>query len=149
MYLYQTQLLFCFSATMVELQEIPLELQVREANRRIAAHLSKGRKYTEFLSPMFLRRFPAIMDGHLSVEWDTISGIFERMPSFPITLIDNEVLDEWSSHPTVWEATPKQLHARRVLAMVRYSLSAGPNHPPAVVYGATFIFIPSRQVAPP
>ena len=54
-YLYRIQLLFCFSATMAELQEIPLELQVREANRRIAAHLSKGRKYAEILSPAFLR----------------------------------------------------------------------------------------------
>ena len=131
---------------MAELQEIPLELQVHEANRRIAAHLSKGCKYAEILSPAFLRRFPAMMDGHLSMEWDTILGVFDRMPSFPVTLIDNEVLDEWGAHPTIWEAQPKQWHAWRVLAMVRYTLPTGQNHSPAVVYGATFVFIPSRQV---
>ena len=87
-----------------------------------------------------------MMDSHLSMEWDTILGVFDRMPSFPVTLIDNEVLDEWGAHPTIWEAQPKQWHAWRVLAMVCYTLPTGQNHSPAVVYGATFVFIPSRQV---
>ena len=78
---------------MAELQEIPLELQLRKANWRIAAHLSKGRKFPEFLSPMFLKRFPAIMDNHISVNWNTISGIYDRTPFFPIMLIDTEILD--------------------------------------------------------
>ena len=93
---------------MVELQEIPLELQLCEANRQITTHLSKGRKHTEFLSPMFLRRFPAIMDNHLTMNWDTISGIYDRMPFFPVTLIDTEILDDWCAHPSVWEVPPKQ-----------------------------------------
>ena len=93
---------------MAKLQEIPLELQLREANRIIAAHLSKGQKFTEFLLPMFLRRFPAIMDNHLTVDWDTILGVFERTPVFPITLIDTKILDDWFTHPSVWEVTPKQ-----------------------------------------
>ena len=42
---------------MAELTEIPLELQLKEANRQIKMHLSKGRKFQQFLSPMFLRRF--------------------------------------------------------------------------------------------
>ena len=49
---------------MAELMEIPLELQLKEANRQIKMHLSKGRKFQQFLSSMFLRHFPAIMcDG--------------------------------------------------------------------------------------
>ena len=96
---------------MAEIQEIPLELQLREANRRIAAHLSKGQKFTEFLSLMFLRRFPAIMDNHLTVDWNNISGIYDRMPMFPITLIDTQIMDDWVAHPFVWEVPPKQRHA--------------------------------------
>ena len=42
---------------------------------------------------MFLRRFPAIMVNHISVNWDTIMGVYDRMPFFPITLIDMEILD--------------------------------------------------------
>ena len=93
---------------MAKIREIPLDLQLREANRKIASHLSKGRKHTEFLSLMFLRRFPAIMDDHLTVDWNTISGVYDRMPSFPITLIDAQILDEWVCHPTMWDVPPKQ-----------------------------------------
>ena len=93
---------------MAKIREIPLDLQLREANHRIASHLSKGQKHTEFLSPMFLRRFPAIMDDHLTVDWNTISGIYDRMPSFPITLIDTQILDEWVRRPTLWDVLPKQ-----------------------------------------
>ena len=134
---------------MAEIQEIPLELQLREANHRIASHLSKGRKHTEFLSPMFLRRFPAIMDDHFTVDWNTISGIYDRMPSFPITLIDAQILDEWVCHPTLWDVPPKQRHLRRVLAMVCYTLphsqATSKKGSPAVVYRASFVIIPTRQ----
>ena len=134
---------------MAEIQEIPLELQLHEANRRIAAHLSKGRKFTEFLSPMFLRWFPAIMDNHLTVDWNTISGVYDRTPMFPITLIDTQILDDWVLHPSVWDVPPKQRHLRRVLAMVRYTLpySQASSHKASnpVVYGASFVIIPSHQ----
>ena len=105
---HSTQSLFYFSAAMAELQEIPLKLQLCEANRRITAHLSKGRKHTEFLLPMFLRRFPAIMDSHLTVNWDSILGVYKRTSFFPISLIDTDILDDWCTHPSVWEAPPKQ-----------------------------------------
>ena len=78
---------------MAELTEIPLELQLKEANRRIKMHLSKRRKFQQFLLPMFLRCFPAIMENHISVDWNTISGVFDRTPTLPITLIDTEILD--------------------------------------------------------
>ena len=84
---------------MAELLEIPLDLQLREAHQRIQAHWDKGHKFPEFLSPMFLRRFPTIMENQLSINWDTISGIYDKMPFFPITLIDTEILDDWAAHP--------------------------------------------------
>ena len=131
---------------MAELQEIPLELQLRKANRCIAAHLSKGRKFQEFLSPMFLRRFPAIMDNHISMNWDTILDVYDRMPFFPITLIDTEILDDWYAHPSVWEVPSKQQHSQHVLAMVHYTLLSGYRGQPAVVFGASFVLIPTHQV---
>ena len=51
---------------MAELTEIPLDLQLKEANRQITEHTSKGRKYQQFLSPAFLRCFPAIMENQIS-----------------------------------------------------------------------------------
>ena len=139
-----------FSANMAEIQEILLELQLCEANRRIATHLSKGRKFTEFLSPMFLRQFPAIMDNHLTIDWNTISGIYDRMPMFPITLIDTQILDDWVIHPSMWEVPPKQRHLWQVLAMVHYTMpySQASSHKGSnpVVYGASFIIIPAHQV---
>ena len=68
---------------MAELLEIPLDLQVREAHRRIQAHQDKGCKFPELLLSMFLRRFPTIMDNQLSIDWDTILGISDRTPFFP------------------------------------------------------------------
>ena len=130
---------------MAELQEIPLELQLREANWRITAHLSKGHQFTEFLSPMFLRRFPAIMDNHLSMNWDTISGIYDRTPFFPIMLIDTEILDDWCAHPSVWEAPSKQQHFQRVLAMIRYTLPTSHKGQPAIIFGALFVLILAHQ----
>ena len=105
--LHTKQQLFCFSNVIAELTEVPLELQLREANCRIKSHQSKGCKFSEFLSPMFLQKFPAIMDNHISVDWDTITGVFERMPFLPITLIDMEILDDWFMHPSIWEVAAR------------------------------------------
>ena len=131
---------------MAELKEIPFELQLKEANRQIKLHVSKGRKYQQFLSPMFLWRFPAIMENQISVDWNTITGVYDRMPTLPITLIDNEILDDWFAHPAMWEVPPKEQHVWRVLAMVRYMLSVQHKGQPAIVFGASFVFIPSYQV---
>ena len=97
--LYTNQSFFCFSYVMAELTEILLELQLKEANRRITEHTSKGRKYQQFLSPMFLRCFPAIMENQISVDWNTITGGYDRTPTLPVTLIDTEILDDWVAHP--------------------------------------------------
>ena len=130
---------------MAEMQEIPLELQIREANRRIAAHLSKGRKFPEFLLPMFLKRFLAIMDNHLSMNWDTISGIYDRTPFFPIMLIDTDILDDWCAHPSVWEVPSKQQHSWHVLTMIRYTLPTSHKGHAAIIFGVSFILIPTHQ----
>ena len=103
---------------MVDFAEVPLELQLREAHCRIQNHVGKGRKYPQFLSPMFLRRFPAIMDNQISVDWDTITGAYDWVPLFPITLIDTKVLDYWCAHPTVWEVVHNLQHSQWVLAIV-------------------------------
>ena len=95
---------------------------------------------------MFLQRFPTIMDNQLSIDWDTISGVYDRTPFFPITLIDTEILDDWATHPSVWEVEPKRQHFQRVLAMVRYTLPARYKGQVAVVFGASFVLIPSHQV---
>ena len=95
---------------MAELTEIPLELQLKEANRRIKMHLGKGRKFQQFLSLMFLRCFPAIMENHISMDWNTVSGVYDRMPTLPITLIDTEILDNWFAHPSVWDVSPNLQH---------------------------------------
>ena len=131
---------------MVELTEIPLELQLK-ANRRIKMHLSKGRKFQQFLSPMFLQRFPAIMENHISVDWNTISGIYDRMPTLPITLIDTEIFDDWFGHPQVWDVSRDLQHARRMLALVHYMLPTPYKGQPAIVFGASFIFVPTHQAS--
>ena len=125
--------------------EIPLELQLKEANRRIKMHLSKGRKFQQFLSPMFLWLFPAIMENHISVDWNTISGVYDRMPILPITLIDTEILDDWFGHPQVWDMSRNLQHAQRVLALVCYTLLTPYKGQPAIVFGASFVFIPTYQ----
>ena len=131
---------------MVDFTEIPLELQLREAHRCIQSHLKKGHRYPQFLSPMFLQWFPAIMDNQISIDWDTITGVFNRAPAFPITLIDVEILDYWCAHPSVWEVAPNLQHSWCILAMVHYSLPSGHKGSPAVVYGASFIYILTHQV---
>ena len=71
---------------------------------------------------MFLRPFPAIMENHISIDWNTISGIYDRTPTLPITLIDMEILDDWFGYPQVWDVSCDLQHARHVLALVRYTL---------------------------
>ena len=131
---------------MAELLEILLKLQLREAHRCIQAHRDKGHKFSEFLSPMFLQRFPAIMENQLSINWDTISGVYDRTPFFPITLIDTEILDDWATHSSIWEVEPKRQHSRHVLTMVCFTLPASYKGQVAVVFGASFVLIPSHQV---
>ena len=94
---------------------------------------------------MFLRRFPAIMENQLSIDWDTISGVYDRTPFFPITLIDTEILDDWAAHPSVWEVEPKRQHSKCVLAMVHYTLPARYKGQVAIVFRASFVLIPSHQ----
>ena len=130
---------------MAELMEIRLELQLKEANRRIKMHLSKGHKFQQFLSPIFLRRFPAIMENQISVDWNTISGIYDRTPTLPIILIDTEILDDWFACPSVWDVSSNLQHAWHVLAFVRYTLPTPYKGQPAIVFGASFVFIPTYQ----
>ena len=94
---------------------------------------------------MFLQRFPTIMENQLSIDWDIISGVYDRTPFFPITLIDMEILDDWATHPSVWEVEPKRQHSRRVLAMVHYTLLARYKGQVTIVFGALFVLIPSYQ----
>ena len=128
---------------MAELTEIPLELQLKETNRRIKMHLSKGCKFQQFLSPMFLWHFPAIMENHISVDWNTISGIYDRTPTLPITLIDTEILDDWFTCPSVWDMPSNLQHTWCVLALVHYTLPTPYKGQPAIVFGASFILIPT------
>ena len=130
---------------MAELTEIPLELQLKEANRWIKMHLSKVHKFQQFLSPMFLRHFPAIMENQISVDWNTVSGIYDRMPMLPITLIDTEILDDWFTCPSVWDMSSNLQHAQHVLAFVRYTLPTPYKGQTAIVFGASFVFILAYQ----
>ena len=130
---------------MAELMKIPLELQLKEANRQIKMHLSKGHKFQHFLSPMFLRRFPAIMENQISVDWNTVSGVYNRMPTLPITLIDTEILDNWFACPSVWDMLSNLQHARRKLALIHYTLPTPYKGQPAIVFGVSFVFIPAYQ----
>ena len=85
------------------------------------------------------------MENQLSIDWDTISGIYDRTPFYPITLIDTEILDNWAPHPSVWEVEPRRQHSRQVLAMVHYTLLACYKGQVAVVFGASFVLILSHQ----
>ena len=130
---------------MAELMEIPPELQPKEANRRVKMHLSKGRKFEQFLSPMFPWRFPAITENHPSVDWNTNPGPHDRTPIPPITLTDTEILDDWLTHPPVWDVLPNLQHDQCMLALVRYTLPTPYKGQPAIVFGASFVFIPAHQ----
>ena len=78
---------------MANFSEIPLELQLKEAHCWIKDQLERGHKFIHFLSPSFLKWFPAIIDNQISVEWDTITSLFDRLPAFPITVIGTKILD--------------------------------------------------------
>ena len=80
---------------MVDFIRIPLDLQLKEAYHRIKGQLAKGQKFHHFLSPMFLCQFLAIMDNQILVKWDQITGLFDRSPRFPITMIDTDILYGW------------------------------------------------------
>ena len=86
------------------------------------------------------------MDNQTSVDWDTITGAYSQAPLFPITLIDTEILDYWCAHLTVWEVACNLQHSRQVLAIVRHTITVGPKGKPAVVFGASLVYIPARQV---
>ena len=128
---------------MVDYAEIPLELQLQEAHRCIRNHVGKGCKYPQFLSLMFLRRFPAIMDNQISMDWDTIMGTYDQAPLFPIKLIDTKVLNYWCTHPTVWEVVRNLQHSQQVLAIVchTYLKATRANQ----LFGASLVYIPACQ----
>ena len=86
------------------------------------------------------------MDNQISVNWDTITGIYNRTPFFPITLIDAEILDGWATHPSVWEVPSDRQHFWHVLALVRYTLLSTYRGQPAIVFGASFVLIPAHEV---
>ena len=130
---------------MVDFVEILLELQLKEANRCIQEHFAKGRMYAQFLSPKFLRQFPAIMDNQISVEWNSITGLFDWVPTFQITLINATILDDWCAHPSVWEIERSKQHSRWVLAMVHHTLALNNKGSPVVVYGVSFVYVPATQ----
>ena len=125
--------------------EVPLKLQLREVHRHIQSHVGKGHKYPQFLSPMFLQCFPAIMDNQISVDWDTIMGAYDLAPLFPIMLIDTEVLHYWCARPTVWEVAHNLQHSQWVLAIGHHTLPEGNKGKPVVVFGALLVYILARQ----
>ena len=67
------------------------------------------------------------------------------MPTLPITLIDTEILDDWFTRPSVWDVLSNLQHARRMLALIRYTLPTPYKGQPAIVFGASFVFIPTYQ----
>ena len=85
------------------------------------------------------------MDNQISVDWDTITGVYDRTPLFPITLIDTEVLDYLCTHPTVWEVACNLQHSRQMLAIVRHTLPEGNKGKPAVMFRVSLVYIPARQ----
>ena len=85
------------------------------------------------------------MDNQISVDWDTITGAYDRSPLFPITLIDTKVLDYWCTHPTVWEMVSNLQHTQWVLAIVHRTLPEGNKGKPAVMFGVSLVYILARQ----
>ena len=85
------------------------------------------------------------MDNQILVDWDTITGTYDWVPLFPITLIDTEILDYWCAHPTVWEMSHNLQNSRQVLAIVCRTLPEGNKGKPAVVFGASLVYILARQ----
>ena len=85
------------------------------------------------------------MDNQILVDWDTITGAYDWAPLFPITLIDTEVLDYWCTHPTVWEVARNLQHSQQVLAIVHRTLPEGNKGKPAIVFGASLVYILALQ----
>ena len=85
------------------------------------------------------------MDNQVSVEWDTITGLFERTPVFHITLIDSDILDLWHTNPSVWEVERNWQHSRHVLAMVHHTVAVSNRGAPVMVYGVSYMHIPAHQ----
>ena len=85
------------------------------------------------------------MDNQINMDWDCITGVFDWAPIFPITLIDTEILDYLCTHPTMWEVAHNMQHSRCILAMVCYTLASGPKGKPAVICGASFVYILVHQ----
>ena len=85
------------------------------------------------------------MDNQVSVDWDTITGTYDWVPLFPIMLIDAKILNHWFTHPTVWEVARNMQHSWQVLAMVHHTLPAGNKGKPAVIFGASLVYILAHQ----
>ena len=81
----------------------------------------------------------------MSVDWDTITGAYDRAPLFPIMLIDTKVLNYWCAHPTVWEVVHNLQHSQQVLTIVCHTLPEGNKGKPAVMFRALLVYIPARQ----
>ena len=79
------------------------------------------------------------------VDWDTVTGAYDRAPLFPITLIDTKILDRWCTHPMVWEVACNMQHSRWVLAIVHHTIPEGPKGKPAIVFGVSLVYIPACQ----
>ena len=75
----------------------------------------------------------------------SIRAPVNRMPTLPITPIDTEILDDWFTHPQVWDVSCDLQHARCVLALVRYTLPTPYKGQPAIVFGVSFVLVPTYQ----
>ena len=85
------------------------------------------------------------MENQISVDWNTVLGIYDRTPTLPITLIDTEIFDDWFAHPSVWDVSSNLQHTQCVLALIHYTLLTPYKGQPAIVFGASFVFIPAYQ----
>ena len=56
-----------------------------------------------------------------------------------------EILDDWFTRPSVWDMSSNLQHARCVLAFVHYTLPTPYKGQPAIVFGVSFVFIPTYQ----
>ena len=86
------------------------------------------------------------MGGRKNCVSTTVPRLSHRAPAFPITLIDGEILDYWHAHPSMWEVERTQQHSWRILAMARNTLAVSHKGSPVMVYGVSFVYIPTHQV---
>ena len=77
--------------------------------------------------------------------WGGITGLFERLGTISITLIDSDILNEWHANPSMWEVDRSLQHSWCILAMVHHTLAVSNKGKPVVVYGATFVYILAHQ----